>query len=150
MLYSYSSVCGKTFSSPRIQKPYNYYPTQHYRISQRYIIVRKTSCLFSRYLRQIAKPTSQICVNWWYAEPCQRGAGTYSGRKREMKRYIPRRLGHTTGTHNSNEEIYPPPYSSTAERSTKVTPTKRSTNPPRITAVQQMRYTAVVEVERER
>ena len=53
----------------------------------------------------------------------------------------PRRGGDTTWTHNnSNETIYPPTYSSTAERSTTtVTPTKWSTHPC-ITAVQQTTY----------
>ena len=72
--------------------------------------------------------------------------GRYSGRKRKKGTNIPRNCGHTTGTrNNSNEAIYPPTYSSTAERST--TRTMRSTHPC-ITAVQQMTYTAVVEVER--
>ena len=66
--------------------------------------------------------------------------GSYSGRKKKKGNNIPRSCGHTTGTHNnSNEAIHPPTYSSTAERSTTVTP-KRSTHPPCITAVQQMTY----------
>ena len=78
--------------------------------------------------------------------------GRYSARKKKKGKTIPRSCGHTTGTHNnSNEAIYPPTYSITAERSATVTPTKRSTHPPCITAAaQQMTYTAVVEVERER
>ena len=76
----------------------------------------------------------------WYAELCQRGDGI-AGEKVEQKIISnPRSRAHTTGPHNSNEAIYPPTYSSTAERSTTVTPTKRSTHPACITAVQQMTY----------
>ena len=75
-------------------------------------------------------------VYYWYVALRQRGAGI-AGEKR--RKNIPRSGGHTTGTHiNSNETIYPPTYTSTAERRTTVTPTKRSTHPPCITAAQPM------------
>ena len=67
--------------------------------------------------------------------------GRYNGRKKKKEKNIPRSRGHTTGTHNSNGAIYQPTYSSTAERSTTVTPTKRCTHPPYITAVQLKTYT---------
>ena len=68
--------------------------------------------------------------------------GRYSGRKKKKEKNNPRSRGRTTGTHNSNEAIYPPTYSSTAVRSTTVTPTKRSTHHPCIAAVQQMTYSS--------
>ena len=53
-----------------------------------------------------------------------------------------RSRGFTRRTHNSNEAIHPTTFSSTAERSTAVTPTKRSTHTPRITTVQQRGYSS--------
>ena len=69
---------------------------------------------------------------------CQRGAGIAGGKK-EKKRKRTHESGDTTGTHNSNEAIHQPTYSSTAERSTAVTPTKRFTHPC-ITAARQKTY----------
>ena len=55
--------------------------------------------------------------------------GRYSVKKKE---YSTDPCELTTGTHETNEQIYLPStlyYSSTAVRSTAVTPTKRSTHP---------------------
>ena len=74
----------------------------------------------------------------------------YTGRKKKKEKNNPRRGG-THGRRNtqhcySNEAIYLPTDSSTAERSTTtvVTPTTRSTHPLCITAVQQMTYRALL------
>ena len=61
-----------------------------------------------------------------YAGLCHHGA-RYGGRKKKKEKNNPRTRGHTTATHHSNEPIHPPAtlyYSSTAVRSTAVTPTK--------------------------
>ena len=61
-----------------------------------------------------------------------------------MKKRKTQSRGHMTGRHYSNESIYQPTDSSTAERGTTVKPTKRCIHPPFITAVQQKTYTAVL------
>ena len=74
-------------------------------------------------------------------------------RETKKEKNSPRRGGHMTGgTHHRNGASYPPTDSSTYSRTwyNRVTPTKRSTQPPCTPAVQQMTYTAVGEVERER
>ena len=83
-----------------------------------------------------------------------RARGRYRSKKKKKEKDNPQKGGRhdrrNTQHCYSNEAIYPPTDSSTAERSTTVSPTKRSTHPPCITAaVQQMTCTAVV-VERER
>ena len=74
-------------------------------------------------------------------------------RETKKEKNSPRRGGHMTGgTHHRNGASYPPTDSSTYSRTwyNRVTPTKRSTQPPCTPAVQQMTYTAVVYRGRER
>ena len=73
--------------------------------------------------------------------------GLYSGRKKERGKNILRSRGHDRKTQQQQRSDL---LTHTAERSTTVTPTKRSTHPPCITGVQKMSCTEVIEVSRER
>ena len=125
--------------------------------SSRIVVLVFNSACFSSY-----KPKSKLTISmygvrvrvWDYDSTSgtlnYASAGAVEREKKEKKEKISHE-GDTTGTHSSsNEAIHPSTCSSRAERHTTVTPTKRSTHSPCITAVQQMTYSSMVEVDRER